>query len=594
MSLRDGRNSDVTAGAHGATAHPDASIGIGKRTLVEELFVQRRTREPGLSPTTEVVQAAAAHGTRGGGGQLPHLDTIQRLFGRQDISHVQAHTDDAAREGATAMDAHGFASSDHVAFAGAPDLHTTAHEAAHVVQQRGGVQLKGWVGEAGDQHERHADQVADAVIRGESSEGLLDRYSGGEAEVQRQAVQRKPDASNPNAGIPAAQADPAAHLIRLLTSTASVAGGDPAAAHLNTLDTPALLVALGDAVDRGYAPQLHARLAAARPLLAAALYAAELARIALVTPNHSLLQRAGVALDQISRDQQLQIFSYLLHRRGVSVEAVTLMEGVLAMRAGADQDSAAASREPLSTGAGRGAADPAGAPAGDEQAAGAAVGASVAGGAAGPAPINPGPWAPPGNQPGGLYVGTAAHNAITVVYREAHPGELIFSNSKPISTILDTLTQLAAASPNPAALTQEERASRPDIANAARHHVYEIKPAAAQAEAAAKARTYVATFTKAGIPMVLGPMGEPGTTGRLPAPAGVFMFQSPEPGVITYEYRRGRLVPVPVPQLEPATERQWRWELQPLTPMQKQAIVTTTVGGAMLLMIMILLAPVGA
>jgi hypothetical protein len=32
----------------------------------------------------------------------------------------------------------------------------------------------------------------------------------------------------------------------------------------------------------------------------------------------------------------------------------------------------------------------------------------------------------------------------------------------------------------------------------------------------------------------------------------------------------------------------------PFTPMQKQAIVTTTVGGAMLIITMIVLAPVGA
>jgi hypothetical protein len=94
--------------------------------------------------------------------------------------------------------------------------------------------------------------------------------------------------------------------------------------------------------------------------------------------------------------------------------------------------------------------------------------------------------------------------------------------------------------------------------------------------------------------MALGPAGEPGTSGGLPAPAGVFLFQSPEPGVITYEYCKGRLVPVPIPRLEPATERRWRWELQPLTPQQKQVIVTTTVGSAMLIMVMILLAPVGA
>jgi hypothetical protein len=89
-------------------------------------------------------------------------------------------------------------------------------------------------------------------------------------------------------------------------------------------------------------------------------------------------------------------------------------------------------------------------------------------------------------------------------------------------------------------------------------------------------------------------MGEPGTSGGLPAPAGVFLFQSPEPGVITYEYRRGRLVPVPVAQPEPAREQRWSWELQPLTPAQKQAIVTTTVGGAVLIMLALLLSAVTA
>jgi hypothetical protein len=171
------------------------------------------------------------------------------------------------------------------------------------------------------------------------------------------------------------------------TDGTSGAGGDPAATYLNTLDIPALLATLGGAVDSGYASQLHARLAGARPHLVAALYAAELARIGPVAANHPLLQRAGVALDQISRDQQLQILSYLLHRRGER-RGGDARGGVLAMRAGGDRDNAAASNEPLPTGAGRGAADASGAPASDEQAASAAIGASVAVGAGGPAPIN--------------------------------------------------------------------------------------------------------------------------------------------------------------------------------------------------------------
>lgn len=129
----------------------------------------------------------AAQGTSGAGGQLPHLAAIQRSFGRHDVSGVQAHTDGPASKATQALGAEAYATGNHVAFGGAPSLHTAAHEAAHVVQQRGGVQLRGGVGQAGDAHEQHADQVADKVVRGESSEVLLDKMSGGGgAAVQRQ------------------------------------------------------------------------------------------------------------------------------------------------------------------------------------------------------------------------------------------------------------------------------------------------------------------------------------------------------------------------------------------------------------------------
>jgi hypothetical protein len=77
------------------------------------------------------------------------------------------------------MGAQGYATGSHVAFRGSPDLHTAAHEAAHTVQQRGGVQLAGGVGRAGDRYEQHADAVADAVVAGRSAEGLLDQMAGG-------------------------------------------------------------------------------------------------------------------------------------------------------------------------------------------------------------------------------------------------------------------------------------------------------------------------------------------------------------------------------------------------------------------------------
>jgi hypothetical protein len=92
---------------------------------------------------------------------------------------VQAHTDSAASESARAIDAEAYATGDHVAFAGPPSLHTAAHEAAHVVQQRAGVHLKGGVGEERDAYEQQADAVADRVVRGERAEDLLPRTDGG-------------------------------------------------------------------------------------------------------------------------------------------------------------------------------------------------------------------------------------------------------------------------------------------------------------------------------------------------------------------------------------------------------------------------------
>jgi hypothetical protein len=138
--------------------------------------VQRR-EAGGDAPAVSVVLAAAARGVSTGGGGLPHASTIQRLFGRHDVSVIEAHVGDNAGAAARAMGARGFATGHHVVFAGAPDLFTAAHEAAHVVQQRGGVQLSGGVGEVGDMYEQHANEVAERIVRGESAEALLDRVA---------------------------------------------------------------------------------------------------------------------------------------------------------------------------------------------------------------------------------------------------------------------------------------------------------------------------------------------------------------------------------------------------------------------------------
>jgi Domain of unknown function (DUF4157) len=153
-----------------ATGADAASAGKQPRVPPVELPM----RGPGEAAE---VHAAAEHGTSGPATRLPFLDQIQHSFGRHDAGAIRAHVGGPAAEAASAMGADAFATGDRVAFAGAPDLHTAAHEAAHVVQQRGGVQLAGGVGEAGDPHERHADAVADLVVQGQSSEALLDPYA---------------------------------------------------------------------------------------------------------------------------------------------------------------------------------------------------------------------------------------------------------------------------------------------------------------------------------------------------------------------------------------------------------------------------------
>ena len=135
----------------------------------------------GTRTGTASVHRVAASGVAGSGTRLPYFDVIQRAFGRHRVDNVQAHLGGAASEANQRLGSLAYASGNNIAFAGLPDLHTAAHEAAHIVQQRGGVRLKNNMSEQGDEYERHADAVADAVVRGESAEELLDAYAGGSA-----------------------------------------------------------------------------------------------------------------------------------------------------------------------------------------------------------------------------------------------------------------------------------------------------------------------------------------------------------------------------------------------------------------------------
>ena len=133
----------------------------------------------------------AAKGIQGLGRPLTHLNTIQKAFGHHDVSAMREHTGPEAKNSLEILGAKGFSSNGHMAFVGNPDLYTQVHEAAHGVQQAGsggGLQLKGGIGEAGDQYEQHADAVAEKVSRGESVESLLDEVADGPTKVSAGAV----------------------------------------------------------------------------------------------------------------------------------------------------------------------------------------------------------------------------------------------------------------------------------------------------------------------------------------------------------------------------------------------------------------------
>lgn len=125
------------------------------------------------------IRRFARSGITGAASTLPHLDQIQRSFGPQhDLSAVKAYVGNQAAIAAEYMGAEAYTSGEHVAFRAMPSLHTAAHEAAHVIQQRSGVRVAGGFGEKGDLYERHADAVADSVAAGRPSQGLLAAYAG--------------------------------------------------------------------------------------------------------------------------------------------------------------------------------------------------------------------------------------------------------------------------------------------------------------------------------------------------------------------------------------------------------------------------------
>jgi LysM repeat protein len=186
---RSGRGSSGDAGSSGTEKAPGRVSRVQRRA---SRAAPRAADAPAAVSEGEAVRTEAAAGVQDAGGALPHAAAIQTAFGHHDVSTVRAHVGGAAAEASAAIGADAYATGDSVAFRSAPDLHTAAHEAAHVVQQRAGVSLPGGVGAEGDAYEVHADRVADAVVRGDSAQSLLDGGGGpgGPEVVQRRRMPR--------------------------------------------------------------------------------------------------------------------------------------------------------------------------------------------------------------------------------------------------------------------------------------------------------------------------------------------------------------------------------------------------------------------
>ena len=175
---------DVTVGkAQGHTKRaPSAPVSSVSRTsLVYGAPQFELARIPVARPSSAATTRVASEGVASARQSLPHLSRIQASFGHHDLRSVRAAVGGAGATAATELGARAFTKGQRIAFREAPDLHLAAHEAAHVVQQRGGVQLKDGVGREGDRYEREADAVADLVVQGRSAETLLDRAAPGRA-----------------------------------------------------------------------------------------------------------------------------------------------------------------------------------------------------------------------------------------------------------------------------------------------------------------------------------------------------------------------------------------------------------------------------
>ena len=164
--------------AQSSPAAAGSQLAVQRKANSES--VQLKSNDEEKEQSDQDVKSKASEGVEGASSGLPHAAKIQESFGKHDVSGVKARTGGKAKEAADEIGAEAYAQGESTAFASSPDLHTAAHEAAHVMQQRAGKSPAGGVGKEGDDLEKEADEIADKVVGGESAEAALDAMGGGD------------------------------------------------------------------------------------------------------------------------------------------------------------------------------------------------------------------------------------------------------------------------------------------------------------------------------------------------------------------------------------------------------------------------------
>jgi Domain of unknown function (DUF4157) len=516
-------------------------------------------RHPDGSESSHLIHAAAQAGTRGSGQPLPHLSAIQSSFGSDhDLSPVRAHIGGSAAEAAQSMRATAFATGNRVAFREPPSLKLAAHEAAHVVQQRAGVDLSDGVGAPNDPYEKQADAIAARVAAGQSATDLLPSPAArhGLSKVQKQHSDDAMDAGGPplttassDAGAPSGTS-----VLDRVRAALTRANPDPEGAGvgdfpeafgiLNGLAMFDMLSTL-DALQRtGDVEVLNAHIAEAGAVGVSRIRTAiSTVRLAHAGPGTTVGDVVELVrgLQNLPADQQTDILNYVMQVKAVGIDRESLVALVTAipatnerpttlpgpMSSASTPPASFATAAPAAAALGGGGGSSGGGP----PATTSITPATGGGGAGGTPPRRP--------QPPHLRIGNLAHRLIAAYYRTAHPGDVVFTNWYGMRRLIREIGDLRGITYNvPANTNDRDWNTQPDITNLSRPHLYEIKPTALAAQAAAEAAFYIGIFARAGVVMPPGPAGEPGTVGIVPIPpVGFFAFDSPAPGIILYGLR---------------------------------------------------------